>query len=85
MGLERIGGVVVFDVTDPREPAFVQYMNNRDFARTPPGPDSGPEIVRFVPAGASPTGRPLVLVSNEISGTVSLYEARPGGASGTLR
>jgi DNA-binding beta-propeller fold protein YncE len=79
VGLERIGGVAVFDVSDPRAPGFVQYANNRDFARTPPGPDSGAEIVRFVPAGASTTGRPLVLVSNEISGTVSLYEIGPAG------
>ena len=80
IGLERIGGVATFDVTDPREPALVHYVNNRDFTRTPPGPDSGAEIVRFVPAAASTTGRPLVLVSNEISGTVSVYEAGPAGA-----
>lgn len=84
VGLERIGGVMVFDVTNPREPAFVQYTNNRDFTREPPGPDSGAEVVRFVPAGASSTGRPLLLVANEVSGTVSIYEARPVGEAGTL-
>ena len=76
---------MVFDVTNPLAPAFVQYTNNRNFALDPPGPDSGAEVVRFVPASASTTGRPLVVVSNEVSGTVSIYEARPGGGSGTLR
>ena len=31
IGLERIGGIVVYDLTDPTAPAFVQYVNNRDF------------------------------------------------------
>ena len=31
IGLERIGGVVVFDVSDPKAPKFVQYVNNRNF------------------------------------------------------
>jgi DNA-binding beta-propeller fold protein YncE len=75
VGLERVGGVVVYDVTDPRLPQFVQYVNNRDFSQSA-GPDSGPEVVRFVPANASLTGRPLILVANEISGTVTIFEVR---------
>ncbi len=71
--LERIGGFVVYDITNPAAPTLVQYLNNRDFTRTPPGPDSGPEVVRFVPAANSPTGRALVLVANEISGTVGIF------------
>lgn len=73
VGLERVGGFVTFDVTDPARASLVQWTNNRDFARTPAGPDSGPEVIRFVEAGASPTRRPLVVVSNEVSGTVTLY------------
>ena len=76
VGLERIGGVMVFDITRPREPTFVQYVNNRDFSLTPPGPDSGTEIIHFIPARDSVTRHPRVLVANEISGTVSIYEAR---------
>ena len=48
VGLERVGGFIVFDVSDPAAPALVQWANNRDYARTPAGPDSGPEVVRFV-------------------------------------
>lgn len=73
VGLERVGGFVVFDVSDPAAPLLVQWANNRDYSRTPAGPDSGPEVVHFVEAGDSPTRRPLVVVSNEVSGTVTLY------------
>lgn len=75
VGLERIGGFIVLDVTDPGAPRFVQWANNRDFT-TPAGPDSGPEVIKFIPAGCGPNRRPLVVVSNEISGTVTSYEAR---------
>ena len=74
VGLERIGGFIVLDVTDPAAPSFVQWANNRDYTRADFGPDSGPEVVRFVPAHRSPSGRPTVIVANEISGTVTLYE-----------
>ncbi len=73
VGLERIGGVVVYDVTDPTQPEFIQYLTNRDFTRNPVGQDSGPEVVRFVPALESPNGKPMLVVANELSGTVSLW------------
>ena len=68
VALERTGGIMVYDVTDPAEASFVQYM--------PPvrGLDDGPEVVTFVSAGDSPTGHPLLLSANEISGTVTLYQ-----------
>ncbi|WP_298818326.1 choice-of-anchor I family protein [Chloroflexus sp.] len=75
VGLERQGGVMIFDISTPNAPVFVQYINNRDFGGASVGPDSGPEIVTFVPANRSPSGRALVLVANEVSGTVSVYEA----------
>jgi len=31
VGLERIGGIVMLDLTDPRNPEFVDYLNNRQF------------------------------------------------------
>jgi hypothetical protein len=56
-------------------PQIVQYVNNRNFSASPVAPDSGPEVIDFVPAGQSPIGRPLVVVANEITGTVSIYAA----------
>ncbi|MFM7275320.1 MAG: hypothetical protein ACKO4A_15965 [Gammaproteobacteria bacterium] len=38
------------------------------------GPDSGPEILKFVPAAQSPNGKAMLVVSNEVTGTVSLWQ-----------
>lgn len=75
--LERIGGVVAFDITDPQAPRFVEYVNNRDFAgdaAAGTAGDLGPEGIDFVTAAGSPTGRPLLVVGNEVSGTTTVYE-----------
>jgi hypothetical protein len=79
IGLERIGGVLAYDVSDPSAPVFAGYANNRNFAATEAlqAGDLGPEGLAFVPAIDSPTGEALVLVANEISGTVSIYAVRP--------
>jgi hypothetical protein len=31
VGLERIGGILMMDLTDPRNPEYVDYVNNRQF------------------------------------------------------
>lgn len=66
VGLERAGGVMIYDVTHPYAPHFVGY--------TPADGDISPEGVAFVAAEDSPTGRPLLLLAHEISGTVAVYE-----------
>lgn len=80
VGLERIGGVMVYDITDPAETMFVSYINTRDFAvaTTSEGgtdTDLGAEGLHFVPADASPDadGRPLLLMGNEVSGTTRIF------------
>jgi|LGVF01.1.fsa_nt_gb hypothetical protein len=75
--LERIGGIMVYDVTDPVTPVFVQYINNRDFsgdAEAGTAGDLGPEGLTFIPALDSPTGSPMLAVANEVSGTTTLFE-----------
>lgn len=75
IGLERIGGVMTYDVTDPYSPVFLNYTNTRDF-EAGLGSDSAPEGLDFIPASDSPTGRPLLLVANEVSGTVAVLELK---------
>ena len=79
VGLERVGGIMVYDISDPREVKFVQYLNNRDFTGDPEGGtagDLGPEGIDFVPERDSPTGRPMIVVGNEVSGTTTIYDIR---------
>jgi hypothetical protein len=83
VALERVGGTMVYDVTDPEAPVFQHYLTSRDYAGEDVGPDSGPEGVVFIPADESPTGRALVAVSHEITGTVALWETVPAAGGGT--
>ncbi|KKO54549.1 choice-of-anchor I family protein [Paenibacillus sp. DMB20] len=75
VGLERIGGVMTYDVTNPSNPVFLNYLNTRDFQAGLTS-DSGPEGLEFIAASDSPTGRPLLLVANEVSGTVAVLELK---------
>lgn len=76
VGMERIGGIFVYEINDPANPKFVSYTNNRNFtvdAKTPQAGDLGTEDIKFIPAAQSPIQKPLVLVGNEVSGTVTLF------------
>ena len=72
IGLERVGGVVVYDVSNPSSPVYVSYVNTRTGATG----DRGPEGITFVPANRSPNKEPLVIVGNEISGTTVIFQVR---------
>lgn len=85
VGLERVGGVMVYDVTDPAAAKYVTYINTRAGAGTVVknangdngivnGGDRGPEGLVVIPAAKSPNGKPMLVVSNEISGTTALFE-----------
>jgi PKD repeat protein len=77
IGNERIGGVMAYNVSTPTQPRFEQYVNARNFAQTPgpnSGGDLGPETITFVPRSQSPNGRDLLLVSNEVSGSLSIFQ-----------
>ncbi len=64
VGLERVGGVMVFDITDPNHPDFVDYINTGEIA---------PEGLTFVSADQSPTGIPLLFVGYEVSAQIGVY------------
>lgn len=74
VGLERVGGVLVINLSNPAAPVIESWANNRAYGAGPVGPDAGPEGLAFAPASSSPTGTALLLVGNEISGTVTSYQ-----------
>jgi hypothetical protein len=77
IGLERIGGVMVYDVTNPTSPTFADYVNNRDFSKPVTdvaSGDLGPEGLIFIAPESSPNGKPLVVVANEVSGTTTIFQ-----------
>lgn len=85
IGLERIGGVMLYDVTDPAQAEFRDYINSRNFSvdfpkkgTDPAQGDVSAEGLCAVPAQDSPTGYPLLLAANEVSGTVAVYQQNEG-------
>ncbi len=73
IGLERQGGVMVYNITDPTTPVFEQYVNTFNTA-TGTSTDVAPEGLVFVPASQSHTQQNLLIVSNEVSGTTVVYQ-----------
>ena len=73
IGLERVGGIMVYDVSCPETPEFVEYVRTDG--------DLGPEGIVFIPAEDSPLKEgifdcrsiPMLVVTNEVSGTTTLY------------
>ncbi|MEE2652567.1 MAG: choice-of-anchor I family protein [Pseudomonadota bacterium] len=78
IGLERTGGIAVYDVTSPYGVQFVQYVNNRNFAadlQNETG-DVGPEgLTGFLKEGVG-----YIVVGNEVSGNVRIFELDAGNS-----
>lgn len=77
LGLERIGGIMVWDVTNPLEVSFVQYVTTRDFSGDPllgTAGDLAPEGIIFIAEEDSPNASPLLVVGHEVSGTAVIFE-----------
>ncbi len=66
VGLERNSQVMVFDISNPTSPQYIQLLQRAT--------DYAPEGVLAISASDSPTGKSLVVISNEDSGTISIYE-----------
>lgn len=79
IGLERIGGVMVYNISDPRNPVFEDYINTRvvvsPFHFATAG-DLGPEGLLFIPAEESPNGQPLLVVAHEVSGSTVIFQVQ---------
>jgi len=72
IALERIGGVMVYNITNPNNPTFVDYKNTRSTSAY--SGDLGAEGIIYIEPTDSPTGTGYILVSNEISGTITIFE-----------
>ncbi|HHP7233110.1 MAG TPA: choice-of-anchor I family protein [Desulfobacterales bacterium] len=72
VGLERAGGgVMIYDVTDPAAPVFDQYVRREG--------DISPEGLLFVDAPDGPEGKRYLVVANEVSSTLSVFEITVAG------
>ncbi|MDZ8088872.1 MAG: choice-of-anchor I family protein [Nostoc sp. DedQUE12b] len=69
IGLERTGDVIVYEVTNPNKPSFVQYINTPE--------DTAIEGLTFVSAADSPTDKPLLVTTAEVSKTIAVFEVTP--------
>ncbi len=63
VGMERVDAVAVYDISDPKQPKFLQLLESGD----------APEGVLFIPAKDSPTKKSLLVVSSEDDGVVKLF------------
>ncbi len=68
IALERTGGVMVYDITDPTDACFEQYI--------PLDGDVSPEGLQFISAEDSPTGQSLLAVASEESETLTFVSFR---------
>lgn len=87
VGLERMGGIMVYNVNDPSAPSFVQYINTTNYeGKLADGTagDIAPEGLVFIPADESPTGKALLVVAHEGSKTTTIFEASDPNGGGTL-
>lgn len=65
VGSERADAVLLFDVTNPSQPQFLQVLKTGD----------APEGIIFISADNSPTKKSLLIVSSEDDGVVKVFEA----------
>lgn len=72
ISLERVGGVMVYNITNPNNVTFVDYKNSRSTSAY--AGDHGPEGITYITPANSPTGTGYILVANEISGTITIFE-----------
>ncbi|MDL4842078.1 choice-of-anchor I family protein [Aquibacillus rhizosphaerae] len=78
IGLERQGGIMVYDLSNPTAPKFDSYFSSRifhgqDAKVTTESGDSAPEGLTFITAEESPIRQELLLAAHEVTGTIAVY------------
>jgi hypothetical protein len=77
IGLERTGGIMVYNISSPKKSFFVDYLNTISPQlplKDSKAGDRAPESIAFVSASDSPNGQPFIITANEVSGTLALYK-----------
>ncbi|HAS6866434.1 TPA: alkaline phosphatase [Vibrio parahaemolyticus] len=85
IGLERQGGIMVYDITQPKQAQFLHYVNHRDYTQpvctlvedsecangtyNPKAGDLAPESINYF----TRNGQHFIAVGNEVSGTTSVF------------
>ena len=72
VGAERVGAILVFDISNPSAPEYLDYIN-------PDPVDVSPEGMLFIPSVMSPNGASLVVIGFEESRTIGVFQI-PGGS-----
>jgi hypothetical protein len=72
VAFERASAVVVYDITNPLTPQFIDYYTNRSY--NPTTGDIAPEVIKFIPAADSPNNQNLILVGYEVSGSMGIIQ-----------
>ncbi|WP_121665757.1 choice-of-anchor I family protein [Mesonia aquimarina] len=77
IGLERVGGFMVYNITDPNAPIFEGYYNNRSTVDGQEGDeiqgDLAPESIVYVAPEDNSEDKGLIVIANEVSATISVY------------
>ena len=79
LGLERMSALAVFDITQPRIPVFIEWLQMLP-AKATPAKDVkywSPEGIVFVSADKSPSGKAIIITSYELSGSLSIHQIEP--------
>lgn len=76
LGLERTSSLVFFDITNPANPVLVSWQQMQPLETTTLSTSSAwsPEGVIFISADKSPTKKPLVITSYEMSGSLTIHQ-----------
>lgn len=74
VALERVGGIVALDVSNPANPTYVDYVNTRSVDSL--DGDLGAEVVMFLHKDKNPNKKHYVVSANEVSGTVAVFEVK---------
>ena len=73
VALERASAILMYQITNPLKPKFVQHIRNTTDLTDG---DISPEGLKFIPAAQSPNGVALLVVGHEVTGSVAVYQIK---------